>query len=100
MVVAHSYVPQWPEEVELTHGNIVQVLSKQDESRWSGQLQNVQQGYFLASCVIKLSHNTAHVCEGNLGPNIQTLCEALKALCKFSYYWIKKKCFNNSLKQQ
>lgn len=73
MVVAHSYVPQWPDKVELAHGDVVQVLSKQDESRWFGQLQNGQQGYFSASCVIDLSHNTHHVREGNLGPNIQAL---------------------------
>lgn len=73
MVVAHSYVPQCQDEVELTHGDVVQVLSKQDESRWFGQLQNGQQGYFTASCVIDLSRNTHHVRESNLGPNIQAL---------------------------
>ncbi|MCI4391604.1 hypothetical protein PGIGA_G00136470 [Pangasianodon gigas] len=60
VVVAHSYVPQWPDEMELARGDIVQVLSKQDESRWFGQLRNGQQGYFPASCVIELSHNTDH----------------------------------------
>ncbi|MCJ8745852.1 hypothetical protein PDJAM_G00135220 [Pangasius djambal] len=33
---------------------------RQDESRWFGQLWNGQQGYFPASCVIELSHNTDH----------------------------------------
>lgn len=64
MAVEQSYLPQWPDEVELTRGEIVQVLSKQNESRWFGQLQDGQQGYFPASCVTKLSDNTHHVCKG------------------------------------
>ncbi|XP_072514069.1 vexin [Salminus brasiliensis] len=60
VVVTHRYVPQWPDEVELTQGDVIHVLSKQEGSRWFGRLQNGQQGYFPASCVLELSHNVHH----------------------------------------
>ncbi|KAG9283383.1 hypothetical protein AMEX_G2142 [Astyanax mexicanus] len=60
VVVTHRYVPQWPDEVELTQGDVIQVFSRQEEERWFGRLQNGQQGYFPASCVLELNHNLHH----------------------------------------
>ncbi|XP_059183262.1 myosin IC heavy chain [Centropristis striata] len=55
MVVVHSYRPHWPDELELSPGDVILVLSKHEEERWFGRLQNGQQGYFPASCVMELS---------------------------------------------
>ncbi|CAK6972822.1 caskin-2-like [Scomber scombrus] len=55
MVVVHNYRPQWPDELELSPGNVILVLSKHEEERWFGRLQDGQQGYFPASCVMELS---------------------------------------------
>ncbi|XP_029935818.1 rho guanine nucleotide exchange factor 26-like [Myripristis murdjan] len=54
MVVAHSYKPHWPDELELCQGDVILVLSKHEEERWFGRLQDGQQGYFPASCVMEL----------------------------------------------
>ncbi|KAM7369934.1 hypothetical protein PAMP_011222 [Pampus punctatissimus] len=54
MVVVHSYRPHWPDELELSPGDIILVLSKHEEERWFGRLQDGQQGYFPASCVMEL----------------------------------------------
>ncbi|XP_054863223.1 uncharacterized protein si:dkey-97a13.12 isoform X2 [Amphiprion ocellaris] len=53
MVVVHSYRPHWPDELELSPGDVILVLSKHEE-RWFGRLQDGQQGYFPASCVMEL----------------------------------------------
>ncbi|XP_038549842.1 SH3 domain-containing kinase-binding protein 1-like [Micropterus salmoides] len=55
MVVLYSYRPQWPDELELSPGDVILVLSKHEEERWFGRLQGGQQGYFPASCVMELS---------------------------------------------
>ncbi|XP_023272769.1 uncharacterized protein C8orf46 homolog [Seriola lalandi dorsalis] len=55
MVVVHSYRPHWPDELELSLGDVILVLSKHEEERWFGRLQDGQQGYFPASCVMELS---------------------------------------------
>lgn len=55
MVVVHGYQPQWPDEMELTPGDIILVLYKHAEGRWFGRLQSGQRGYFPASCVMELS---------------------------------------------
>ncbi|XP_068160459.1 SH3 domain-containing kinase-binding protein 1-like isoform X2 [Antennarius striatus] len=54
MVVVHSYRPHWPDELELSAGDVIMVLSKHEE-RWFGRLQDGQRGYFPASCVMELS---------------------------------------------
>ncbi|XP_069559567.1 SH3 and PX domain-containing protein 2B-like [Brachyistius frenatus] len=53
MVVVHSYRPHWPDELVLSPGDVILVLSKHEE-RWFGRLQDGQQGYFPASCVMEL----------------------------------------------
>ncbi|KAM9712606.1 rho guanine nucleotide exchange factor 26 [Menidia menidia] len=58
MVVVHSYRPLWPDELELHPGDVILVLSKHEEERWFGRLQDGQQGYFPASCVMELSQAT------------------------------------------
>ncbi|XP_062842068.1 uncharacterized protein LOC134301334, partial [Trichomycterus rosablanca] len=60
VVVTHSYVPRRPDEVNLTKEDVIQIHFKEGDSRWFGQLQNGQQGYFPASYVIELSQNTHH----------------------------------------
>ncbi|XP_068438292.1 SH3 domain-containing kinase-binding protein 1 [Clinocottus analis] len=55
MVVVHSYKPHWPDELELSLGDVILVLPKHEEERWYGRLQGGQQGYFPASCVMELS---------------------------------------------
>ncbi|XP_070709052.1 SH3 domain-containing protein 21-like [Pempheris klunzingeri] len=55
MVVVHSYRPHWPDELELSVGDVILVLSKYEEERWFGRLQDGQRGYFPASCVMELS---------------------------------------------
>ncbi|XP_041824385.1 SH3 domain-containing protein 21-like [Melanotaenia boesemani] len=55
MVVVHRYKPHWPDELKLSPGDVIRVLSKHEEERWFGQLQDGQQGYFPASCVMELS---------------------------------------------
>ncbi|CAN9506256.1 unnamed protein product [Ophioblennius macclurei] len=54
MVVVHSYKPHWPDELQLSPGDVILVLSKHEEERWFGRLQSGQQGYFPASCVMEL----------------------------------------------
>ncbi|XP_008286660.1 uncharacterized protein C8orf46 [Stegastes partitus] len=54
MVVVHSYRPHWPDELVLSPGDVILVLSKHEEERWFGRLQDGQQGYFPASCVMEL----------------------------------------------
>ncbi|KAM9337204.1 SH3 and cysteine-rich domain-containing protein [Symphorus nematophorus] len=53
--VVHSYRPHWPDELELSPGDVILVLSKHEEERWFGRLQDGQRGYFPASCVMELS---------------------------------------------
>lgn len=55
MVVVHGYRPHWPDELELSPGDVILVLSKHEEERWFGRLQGGQRGYFPASCVMELS---------------------------------------------
>ncbi|KAM8823713.1 uncharacterized protein AB9W97_005487 [Spinachia spinachia] len=55
MVVVHSYRPHWPDELQLSLGDVILVLPKHEEERWYGRLQGGQQGYFPASCVMELS---------------------------------------------
>ncbi|XP_061522777.1 ubiquitin carboxyl-terminal hydrolase 51 [Phycodurus eques] len=54
MVVVHSYSPHWPDELELSAGDVIVVLSQDCSGRWFGRLQDGQQGYFPASCVLEL----------------------------------------------
>ena len=54
MVVKHSYKPHWPDELELSQGDVLQVIFKHEESRWYGRLQNGQQGYFPATHVMEV----------------------------------------------
>ncbi|XP_013879494.1 pseudokinase FAM20A [Austrofundulus limnaeus] len=58
MVVVHSYRPHWQDELALSTGDIVLVLSKHEEERWFGRLQDGQRGYFPASCVMELSQTS------------------------------------------
>ncbi|KAF1372992.1 hypothetical protein PFLUV_G00255710 [Perca fluviatilis] len=55
MVVVHSYRPNWPDELELSLGDVILVLPRHEEERWFGRLLDGQQGYFPASCVMELS---------------------------------------------
>lgn len=55
MVAVHSYRPNWPDELELSAGDVILVMSKHEEERWFGRLQSGQRGYFPASCVMELS---------------------------------------------
>ncbi|XP_010884185.2 uncharacterized protein LOC105019588 [Esox lucius] len=55
MVVKRSYKPHWPDELQLTRGEVILVLFKGEETRWFGRLQDGQQGYFPASHVVELS---------------------------------------------
>lgn len=55
MVAVHSYMPHWPDELELSPGDVILVLSNHEEERWFGRLKDGQQGYFPASCVMELS---------------------------------------------
>uniref|UniRef100_A0A1A7XRL9 SH3 domain-containing protein n=1 Tax=Iconisemion striatum TaxID=60296 RepID=A0A1A7XRL9_9TELE len=55
MVVVHSYRPHWPDELALSPGDVILVLSKHEEERWFGRLQDGQWGYFPSSCVMELS---------------------------------------------
>ncbi|XP_033842103.2 uncharacterized protein LOC117388621 [Periophthalmus magnuspinnatus] len=55
MVAVHRYEPHWPDELRLTLGDVVLVLSKHEEGRWFGRLQDGQRGYFPASCVMELN---------------------------------------------
>lgn len=56
MAVVRGYQPHWPDELALTPGDVVLVLSKRgEEGRWFGRLQDGQRGYFPASCVMELS---------------------------------------------
>ncbi|KAM8881029.1 ephexin-1 [Synchiropus picturatus] len=73
MVVVHSYKPQWPDEVELSAGDVILVLSKHEEGRWFGRLQDGQQGYFPASCVMELG-------QVNLPPRALRRCASLRGL--------------------
>ncbi|XP_061821364.1 uncharacterized protein [Nerophis lumbriciformis] len=57
MVVVHSYNPHWPDELELAAGDVMVVLSQHEEGRWFGRLQDGQQGYFPASCVMELGQD-------------------------------------------
>ncbi|XP_056155825.1 vexin [Lampris incognitus] len=59
MVAVHSYKPRWPDELELSPGDVIMALSKHEEERWLGRLQNGQQGYFPASCVMELGQGSA-----------------------------------------
>ncbi|KAM9826974.1 SH3 domain-containing kinase-binding protein 1 [Neosynchiropus ocellatus] len=73
MVVVHSYKPQWPDEMELSAGDVILVLSKHEEGRWFGRLQDGQQGYFPASCVMELG-------QVNLPPRALRRCASLRGL--------------------
>ncbi|XP_048122671.1 jouberin-like [Alosa alosa] len=66
MVVKHSYKPHWPDELELTQGDVIQVLFKHEESRWYGRLQTGQQGYFPATHVTELIEEDEPPKEGNV----------------------------------
>ncbi|KAL1006487.1 hypothetical protein UPYG_G00072990 [Umbra pygmaea] len=55
MVVKRSYKPHWPDELELTRGEVILVLFKDEEARWFGRHQNGHQGYFPSSHVAELS---------------------------------------------
>ncbi|XP_017157320.1 uncharacterized protein si:dkey-97a13.12 isoform X2 [Poecilia reticulata] len=57
MVVVRSYRPHWPDELALSPGDVILVLSKHEEGRWFGRLQQGQWGYFPASCVMELSQS-------------------------------------------
>ncbi|KAJ3611745.1 hypothetical protein NHX12_021759 [Muraenolepis orangiensis] len=59
MVVAHNYKPNWPDEVALARGDVILVMSKHEEDRWFGRLQNGQRGYFPAACVMELGQRAA-----------------------------------------
>lgn len=55
-MAVRRYQPLWPDELELTPGDVVLVLSKHsEEGRWFGRLQDGQRGYFPSSCVMELS---------------------------------------------
>lgn len=56
MVVVRRYQPHWPDELELSPGDVILVLSKHgEEGRWFGRLQDGRRGYFPASCVMELN---------------------------------------------
>ncbi|XP_038149552.1 jouberin-like [Cyprinodon tularosa] len=57
MVVVHSYRPHWPDELFLAPGDVIMVVSKHEEGRWFGRLQEGQWGYFPASCVMELGQS-------------------------------------------
>ncbi|KAM9719880.1 uncharacterized protein ACNS7B_020538 [Menidia menidia] len=52
VVVARvQYQARWPRELDLTQGDLVQVLFREDESWWFGRLAGGAEGYFPAACV-------------------------------------------------
>ncbi|KAM4718534.1 vexin-like [Anableps anableps] len=55
MAVVRSYRPHWPDELALSPGDVILVVSKHEEGMWFGRLQRQGQwGYFPASCVVEL----------------------------------------------
>ena len=66
VVAAINYRPHEDDELELHHGNVIQVLFREDQSWWFGRLQNGNEGYFPATFVTKYSpvgygiHNQTH----------------------------------------
>lgn len=51
MVATINYKAHCPEELDLNHGDVIQVLFKEDQSRWFGRLHNGNEGYFPSACV-------------------------------------------------
>lgn len=54
-MVVTQYRSRWPKELDLTHGDLIQVLFKEDETWWFGRLANGNEGYFPAACVEPLT---------------------------------------------
>ncbi|KAM3605364.1 uncharacterized protein V6R79_024471 [Siganus canaliculatus] len=50
-VAVTQYQARWPKELDLNHGDLVQVLFKEDETWWFGRLTNGSEGYFPSACV-------------------------------------------------
>ncbi|XP_078791816.1 uncharacterized protein LOC144986924 [Oryzias latipes] len=46
-----EYRSQWPKELDLNQGDLIQVLFKEDETWWFGRLMNGDEGYFPVACV-------------------------------------------------
>ncbi|XP_030205652.1 uncharacterized protein LOC115537735 [Gadus morhua] len=57
MVATHNYKPNWPDEVALARGDVILVMSKHEEERWFGRLQDGRRGYFPASCVMEIGQD-------------------------------------------
>ncbi|XP_046884321.1 jouberin isoform X2 [Hypomesus transpacificus] len=57
VVAAINYRPHEDDELELHHGDVIQVLFREDQSWWFGRLQNGNEGYFPATFVTKYSPN-------------------------------------------
>ena len=68
MVVTHNYKPNWPDEVALARGDVILVMSKHEEERWFGRLQDGRRGYFPASCVMEIGQVG---CALPSGPGVQ-----------------------------
>ncbi|XP_037549896.1 uncharacterized protein si:dkey-97a13.12 [Nematolebias whitei] len=55
MEVVHSSRPRWQDELALSAEDVILVLSRPEEERWLGRLQDGRWGYFPPSCVMELS---------------------------------------------
>ncbi|XP_067109115.1 jouberin-like [Osmerus mordax] len=55
VVAAINYRPHGDDELELHHGDVIQVLFREDQSWWFGRLPNGNEGYFPATFVSKYS---------------------------------------------
>ncbi|XP_068998409.1 uncharacterized protein [Embiotoca jacksoni] len=51
MVAVVPYQSRWTKELNLNQGDLVQILSKEDQAWWFGRLKNGDEGYFPAECV-------------------------------------------------
>ncbi|KAK0151666.1 Jouberin [Merluccius polli] len=51
VVATINYRAHCPEELDLSHGDVIQVLLKEDPSWWFGRLHNGNEGYFPSACV-------------------------------------------------
>nr|XP_046178595.1 jouberin isoform X4 [Oncorhynchus gorbuscha] len=59
VVAAVNYRPQWPDELQLCQGDIIQVLFRDEPSWWFGRLQNGAEGYFPTACVTRLNQSSS-----------------------------------------
>uniref|UniRef100_A0A3B4B6Z3 SH3 domain-containing protein n=1 Tax=Periophthalmus magnuspinnatus TaxID=409849 RepID=A0A3B4B6Z3_9GOBI len=60
VVALYDYKANRSDELTIHRGDVIQVLYKDNENWWFGQLSNRQQGYFLASYVVDESKCNLH----------------------------------------